>query len=175
MTRNHWLRFVLTDCLVLWKTVRMEIVCGTVPDTIVLLVHISRSLHDTLIPTLRYNSERKIENNLKPLCTNGFFLLVWLKKTWDGPLYILRGHRLKFPNKNKNFLRIYFVWFDSLLPSQKLCQDGSFWVEPVLSKDLCVLLKDTTQWPQWGLNQALYHRVTPFSMGIVFCPSRLLV
>ena len=27
----------------------------------------------------------------------------------------------------------------------QLCQDGSSWVEPVLSKDKCVLLKDTTQ------------------------------
>ena len=27
----------------------------------------------------------------------------------------------------------------------QLCQDRSYWVEPVLSKDICVLLKDTTQ------------------------------
>ena len=35
----------------------------------------------------------------------------------------------------------------------QLCQDGSSWVEPVLSKHKCVLLKDTTQWGQWGSNQ----------------------
>ena len=29
----------------------------------------------------------------------------------------------------------------------QLCQDGSSWVEPVLSKDKCVLLKDTTVTP----------------------------
>ena len=28
----------------------------------------------------------------------------------------------------------------------QLCWDGASWVEPVLSKDKCVLLKDTTQW-----------------------------
>ena len=45
----------------------------------------------------------------------------------------------------------------------QLCRDGSFWVEPVLSKDNCVLLKDITQWcceAQIGgplvSNQALY-------------------
>ena len=41
-----------------------------------------------------------------------------------------------------------FVSFDSICPSQQffqLCQDGSSWVEPVLSKNKCVLLKDTTQ------------------------------
>ena len=34
----------------------------------------------------------------------------------------------------------------------QLCRDGSSWVEPELSKDLCVLLKDTTQWRRWGWN-----------------------
>ena len=34
----------------------------------------------------------------------------------------------------------------------QLCRDGSSWVEPVLSKDKCVLLKDTTQWHSWGSN-----------------------
>ena len=41
------------------------------------------------------------------------------------------------------------VLFDLILyvPSAifQLCRDGSSWVEPVLSKDKCVLLKDTTQ------------------------------
>ena len=48
-----------------------------------------------------------------------------------------------------------------------LCWDGSSWVEPVLSKDICVLLKDQTQWCRWGSNpgpsvssQALYHWAT---------------
>ena len=30
------------------------------------------------------------KNHLHPLCTNEFFLLVNVKKTLDGPLYILR-------------------------------------------------------------------------------------
>ena len=34
----------------------------------------------------------------------------------------------------------------------QLCWDGSSWIEPVLSKDKCVLLKDTTQWFWRGSN-----------------------
>ena len=61
----------------------------------------------------------------------------------------------------------------------QLCRDGSSWVEPVLSQDKCVLLKDTTQWRQWGntvapgearthgpsaLSQALNHWATVLPM-----------
>ena len=46
-----------------------------------------------------------------------------------------------------------FVWFfTSLSPIFQLCQDGSSWVKPVLSKDECVLPTDTTQWLPWGSN-----------------------
>ena len=42
-----------------------------------------------------------------------------------------------------------FCLFDLILKSQstilQLCWDGSPWIEPVLSKDKCVLLKDITQ------------------------------
>ena len=41
-----------------------------------------------------------------------------------------------------------FVLFVSLRPSQhlfQLCRDGSSWVEPVLSKDLCVLVNGILQ------------------------------
>ena len=41
-----------------------------------------------------------------------------------------------------------FVLFDSLRPSQhffQLCRDGSSWVEPVLSKDLSVLVNGILQ------------------------------
>ena len=44
----------------------MEIVCGTVPDMIVLPSHISQSLHDTSTLTLQYNSE----NDNNPLQQN---------------------------------------------------------------------------------------------------------
>ena len=37
----------------------------------------------------------------------------------------------------------------------QLCRDGSFWVEPVLSSDQYVLLKDTSQGGQWGSNLQL--------------------
>ena len=41
-----------------------------------------------------------------------------------------------------------FVWFFTF----QLCRDGSSCVEPVLSKNKCVLHKDTTQWRRWGSN-----------------------
>ena len=48
---------------------------------------------------------------------------------------------------------ICLIWlFTSQLNNFQLCQDRSSWVEPVLSKDKCVLLKDTTQWRRWGSN-----------------------
>ena len=46
--------------------------------------------------------------------------------------------------------------FDLILRSQstisQLCWDRSSSVEPALSKDKCVLLKDTTHWRWWGSN-----------------------
>ena len=39
-----------------------------------------------------------------------------------------------------------------LVNNFQLCLDGSSLVEPVLSKDKCVLLKDTTQWCRWDSN-----------------------
>ena len=53
-----------------------------------------------------------------------------------------------------NMLILLFVCLSFYVPST-ICQvfgDGSYWVEPVLSKDLCVLLKDTTQWRWWSSN-----------------------
>ena len=48
---------------------------------------------------------------------------------------------------------VCLIWF---LMSQstifRLCGDRFSWVEPVLSKDKCVLLKDTTQWCRWDSN-----------------------
>ena len=52
----------------------------------------------------------------------------------------------------------FFCLFDLILYTPVniylLCRYGSSWVEPVLhvSKDKCVLLKDTTQWCPWGSN-----------------------
>ena len=51
------------------------------------------------------------------------------------------------------------IWFfTSQSTNFQLRRDGSSWVEPVLSKDKWVLLKDTTQWRRWGLN--LKHSIT---------------
>ena len=67
--------------------------------------------------------------------------------------------------------KAFFCLFD-LIPyvpvnNFSVMSDGSSWVEPVLSKDQCVLLKNTTQWRQWVSNQqpfslesALYHWAT---------------
>ena len=53
-------------------------------------------------------------------------------------------------------MKTLFCLFDLILyvpPTIfQLCRDGSSWIEPVLSKDYCVLLKDTTLWRRWGLN-----------------------
>ena len=47
---------------------------------------------------------------------------------------------------------VCLIWFfTSQSTIFQLCLGGSSWVEPVLSKDKCVLLKDTTQWHWWGL------------------------
>ena len=45
--------------------------------------------------------------------------------------------------KTKLFL---FLFFTSQSTIFQLCRDESSWVEPVLSKDQCVLLKDKRQW-----------------------------
>ena len=45
------------------------------------------------------------------------------------------------------------IWFFTSQPTIfQLCPDGSSLVKPVLSKEKCVLLKDTTHWRRWGLN-----------------------
>ena len=51
----------------------------------------------------------------------------------------------------------FFIWF--FTPQSTIfqsCWDESIWVEPVLNKDKCVLLKDTTQWRRWGSNPRLH-------------------
>ena len=50
-------------------------------------------------------------------------------------------------------LFVCFIWFfTSQSTLFQLCRDRSSSVEPVLSKDQSILLKDTTQWRQWGSN-----------------------
>ena len=70
---------------------------------------------------------------------------------------------LEFRNNPESYVHD-FVWFDSLRPSQQssvteLSRDGSSWVEQVLSKDKCVLLKDKRQWRWRGSNPQ------PFGLG----------
>ena len=56
----------------------------------------------------------------------------------------------------EEFVKICFaclIWFfTSQSTVFQLCWDGSSRVEPVLSKNKCVMLKDTTQQPWWGSN-----------------------
>ena len=48
---------------------------------------------------------------------------------------------------------ICLIWFFKTQSTIfQLCRDGSSSVEPALSKDKCVLHKDTTQWHPWGSN-----------------------
>ena len=48
---------------------------------------------------------------------------------------------------------VCLIWFfTSQSTIFQLCRNGSSLVEPVLSKDKCALLKDTTQWRLWGSN-----------------------
>ena len=68
------------------------------------------------------------------------FVIIWTFVIWTFVMiWTLR-------NKVYNCMSIFFL-LDSLCPSQQCfsCQDGSSWVEPVLSRDLYVLLKDTIQ------------------------------
>ena len=66
-----------------------------------------------------------------------------------------RGLNFRLSLNLHPYLEFFFclIWF---LTSQStivlLCWDRSSWVEPVLSKDKCVLLKDITQWHRWGSN-----------------------
>ena len=64
------------------------------------------------------------------------------------------------------------IWFfTSQSKKFQLCQDGPSWVEPVLSKDKCILLKDTTQWRRWGISNFWYPTLRPSDN--YFCTERL--
>ena len=75
---------------------------------------------------------------------------IFLKKSIFKKISILQKITQKIPACKK------LVCFDLILyvPSTifQSYRDGSSWVEPVLSWDQCVLLKDTTQWRRWGSN-----------------------
>ena len=70
------------------------------------------------------------------------------------------------------FLLLLIFYFPSTIFQS--CRDMSSWVEPVLSLDWCVLLKDTRQWCRWAQthspsvsSQALYHWATALHNGRV--------
>ena len=73
---------------------------------------------------------------------------------------------------NNNCLFVWFITTQST--SFQLYRHGSSWVEPVLSKDKCVLLKNTTQWRRWGSNplplgkQQLWHSKKEFQAILMF-------
>ena len=52
---------------------------------------------------------------------------------------------------------ICLIWFFTFLSTIfQLCPDGSSCVEPVLRKNSCDLLKDTTQWRCWGSEHCMH-------------------
>ena len=58
----------------------------------------------------------------------------------------------------KGLIHCLFWFFTAQSTIFQLCRDGFSWVEPALSRDQCVLLKDTMQCCRWGLNpQPLNH------------------
>ena len=82
-------------------------------------------------------------------CRGHLYCFMWASK-WDFGTYHTSEHW--------SFRRVtaFVFLFDSILyilVNNFSCRDGPSWVEPVLSKDKCVLLKDATQWRQWGLHR----------------------
>ena len=76
--------------------------------------------------------------------------VVWLLSLWA-----LAGRLCDKDQNLTNSLKYVFnISSISIYQSTlfQLCRDGSSWFESVLSKDKCVLLKDTTQWRRWGSN-----------------------
>ena len=101
------------------------------------------------------------------VCCWFFFKKVWIQvrsptrgRTWSGskmfetPMVFPKAFWQTVSRQAydmQNYLackELVFVWFDSLRTSQQffqLCQDGPSWVDPVLSKNKCVLLKVTAR------------------------------
>ena len=70
----------------------------------------------------------------------------------------------KLADDDKEFVcLISFLTFKSTI--FQLCWDGSSWVEPVLSRDKCVLLKDTTQWWRGSNPRALSLESSTLPLG----------
>ena len=109
------------------------------------------SQHTNLVPTL--NQRNNVDHSLiikhHYINTKSSVPVFWIMCLVLKEVYVSGAHDIG------PALRRRFVWFDSYIPSTifQLCRDGSSWVEPVLSYDLCVLLKDTTQWRLWGSNR----------------------
>ena len=81
----------------------------------------------------------------------------------NSPVFVYNDSHLSFNLLYKEHVLCFyvccFVCFDSLRLSQQFFShhwDGSSWVEPVLSRGLSVLLKDTTQCLRWGSNPLTY-------------------
>ena len=69
-----------------------------------------------------------------------------------------------------HFMVIWFVWFDVLCPSTifRLNRDESYWVEPVLSQDKCVLHKDHNAVTSMRLEPA------PFLVILIFLTKHMI-
>ena len=93
------------------------------------------------------------------------------QKSWGGILLVTDICWIFQTIRSTALKLCVFVWFDSLRPSQQFQSylDGSSWVEPLLSRDWCVLAQGHNAVIS---SQALYHWATtlPESPGRVVQP-----
>ena len=106
-------------------------------------------------------------SHIKYLCSNIYFTIFsyWSHISWmsyrscrdtgsdlEPLVYIKKAFLLAKAIFSIPRIMFCIVWFDSLCSSQQFYSyvGTGFLGWPVLSKDNCVLLKDTTQWRQWG-------------------------
>ena len=98
-------------------------------------------------------------------------LPVFTKKCLHEEIREILTYLIKKSEKKKQqlFCLIWFFTFQSTV--FQLCRDGSSCVEPVLSKDKCVLLKDTKQWRWWGSNPGplCLESSTSNSCDLIYC------
>ena len=84
-------------------------------------------------------------SEIKQLITKKLSLLLLTVQNIFGDFLPLFEQYMSMKIENHFCFVCLIRFFTSQSTIFQLCQDRSFWVEPVLSKDQCVLLKDTTQ------------------------------
>ena len=106
-----------------------------------------------------YNSQQTTLHCVKFLWENHNNTTCFVMTAFNKSFHLFFLSRPEKCHRKYHWSFVYLIWFfTSQSTIFQLCWDRSSWVEPVLSKDKCVLLKDTTQWRRWGLN--------PWSLGL---------